>query len=108
MPYSRMPTRGPLTALAGGGQAGATALKEGHINYVGTVASAADSVLLPKAVRGAYLVVMNTGANSMNVFPGSGQTVNALAADAAYAVAAAKVVTFFCPTAANWRTQLTA
>lgn len=96
-----------LTAHAGGGQANALPLTT-TINRVDTVATTADSVLLPNSVPGAFLVVNNSGANSMNVFPQSGDLINALSANAAYAVAAAKTVIFVCALAGKWNTVLTA
>jgi hypothetical protein len=97
-----------LTAKAGGGQSGATALTA-DINRVTTVATAADSVLLPTSDPGAEITVINAAAaNSMNVFPQSGDAINALSANAAFAVAAGKTCTFFCTTAGVWHTQLSA
>jgi hypothetical protein len=97
-----------LTALAGGGQANA-AVVPAQINRVTTVATIADSVKLPKATVGAWpLVVINAAANSMNVFPSSGDAVNALSADAAFAVAANKTVLFFCAVAGTWNSITTA
>ena len=102
------PTNG-ITALAGGGQANAITFTK-QVNRVTTVGTAADSVKLPKAVPGCQpLVVINAAAaNSMNVFPASGDAVNALAADAAFAVAANKTVMFFCAVAGTWNTIVTA
>lgn len=92
-----------LTALAGGAQAG-TALTAG-INRVTTVATAADSVQLPPAVPGRRVVVINAAAaNSMNVFPQTGEIINALAANAGYAQAANKGVEFVCAVAGTWDT----
>lgn len=76
-----------ITAFAGGGQASATALTDG-VNVVATVASAADSVLLPIVPVGAFVMVKNTSANSMNVFPRTGGNIDAGSANAAKAVAA--------------------
>jgi hypothetical protein len=96
-----------LTALAGGGQAGATALP-GQINRVTTVATAADSAQLPASAAGVWLVCINTTANSMNVFPAAGDAINALAANTALAVAAGKTTIFFCAAAGHWYSVLTA
>lgn len=96
-----------LTANAGGGQANGTALAYA-MNRVTTVATGGDSAKLPKAVAGKEVIVKNAGANSMNVFPASGDAINALAADAAYAVAATKVVSFLCFVDGTWDTNLTA
>ena len=97
-----------LTAKAGGGQSGATLLPS-MINRVVTVATAADSTLLPLAAPGIELTVINAHAsNSMNVFPTSGDAINALSANAAFAVAAGKTVTFFTTVAGKWHTMLSA
>lgn len=109
MAVDRMPVRAGLVALAGGGQAGAIPLQERAINQVGTVATANDSVLLPPARAGAFLVVINAAAaNSMNVFPRAGESTNALAANAAFAMAANKTALFFAPKDGRWHAILTA
>lgn len=96
-----------LTALAGGAQAG-TALTHG-INRVTTVASAADSVQLPKAAAGAVVVVINAAAaNAMAVFPQTGEIINALSANASLSVAANKAIMFFCAVDGTWNSLLTA
>lgn len=97
-----------LTALAGGGQAGATLLSS-TINRVTTVATGNDSARLPAATVGKVVIVENAAAsNSMNVFPASGEIINALSADAAFAVASNKRVLFFCAVAGRWGAILTA
>jgi hypothetical protein len=109
MQQRRMAVRNGLTALAGGGQTGAIELYPRTINRVTTVATAADSALLPDAAAGEFLTVINAAAaNSMNVFPRSNQLVNALAADAAFAIAANKTVDFYCAVDGVWNTNLTA
>lgn len=98
-----------LTALAGGAQAG-TPLREG-INRVTTVATAADSVQLPSSqdVTGEDLVVINAAAaNSMNVFPATGERINALAANAAFAMVANRSAIFFLTGPGQWHVNLTA
>jgi hypothetical protein len=96
-----------IVAFAGGGQANATVLPA-DINRVSTVATAADSTKLPKAVPGLDVTVYNAGANSMNVFPLTGDNINALAANAAFAVAAGKNVQFGCAVAGTWHAILSA
>lgn len=90
-----------LTALAGGGQSGATVLT-GDINVVSTVASAADSVQLPVAEAGREVSVVNSSANSMAVFPALGDKINALSANASLAVAAGKTATFLSAASLQW------
>jgi hypothetical protein len=97
-----------LTAHAGGGQGSALALTS-YINRVTTVGTAADSVLLPPAIAGEEVVVINAAAaNSMNVFPTTGDAINALSANAAFAVASNKTAKFFCAVTGIWNVILTA
>lgn len=97
-----------ITAFAGGGQASAVALTA-LINRVTTVATAADSVKLPVAVPGTEMTVINAaGANAMNVFPASGEAINALSNDTALSVAANKALLFSCTVAGKWQSNLTA
>lgn len=97
-----------LTAHAGGGQGSATALTK-QINRVTTVATGGDSVILPAATAGKVVTVINAAAaNAMNVFPASGEAINALSADTALSVAANKAVTFYCAVAGTWNSVLTA
>ena len=94
-----------LIANSGGVQAGATPLTA-SINRVATVGGAGYSVLLPASAPGMSLTVINAGANSTNVFPNAGGTgsekVNALAANAAFALGAGKTVELVCCTAGQW------
>lgn len=97
-----------IAAFSGGGQASATQLTA-ITSRVTTVAAAADSVKLPVAAPGMDIVVINAHAtNSMNVFPSTGDAINALGANTAFAVAAGKTCTFFTAGAGQWHAQLSA
>lgn len=97
-----------LTAKAGGGQANAL-LMTAAINRITTVASSGDSVKLPASLAGLDVVVINAAAaNAMNVFGQTGDIINALSANSAFSVAANKVATFYCTTAGQWHSILTA
>jgi hypothetical protein len=92
-----------ITAFAGGGQGSATALTK-YLNQVATVATSGDSVKLPAALAGSEIVVINDGASSMNIFPSTGETIDAGAANAAYALTIlAKNVRFICAVAGAWK-----
>lgn len=88
-----------VTAKASGGQATSGAsvipLATTYVR-VATVASIADSVTLPPCTTGLgdEVVIYNAGANSLNVFPSVGDSINAGAANAAFAIAAAKSASF--------------
>lgn len=118
MGFPQLSSKDAITAFAGGGQASATSLVDG-INRVTVVATAADSVKLPPCRTGApnamngnfpantagmlVYVINADSADSMNVFPQSGQSINAGAADAAYAMAAGKTAAFICsPAGTIW------
>lgn len=91
-----------ITAFAGGGQGSAVALTR-YINRVTTVGTAADSVKLPAASAGDSVVVINAAAsNSMNVFPATGDAINALSANTALAQAAGVTRLYFCAVAGTW------
>lgn len=97
-----------LTATAGGAQAGFD-LSNYHGSRFTTVATAADSAQLPAAKPGRMRVVKNAAAaNSMNVFPQTGEAINAGAANAAFAIAANKMAIFFCFVAGTWDVVLSA
>lgn len=78
-----------LVALAGGGKAGATQLGYG-VNQLGTVATGADSALLPYAFPGALVFVRNDGANSATVFGKGTDTIDGVATGTGNAQAASK------------------
>jgi len=66
-------TSQPMTAFAGGGQAGATQIQPTTaIASITVVATGGDSVRLPAATAGKVVFVHNTTANSANVFAQSG------------------------------------
>ncbi len=96
-----------LTAKAGGGQAGATALT-GNVNRIAVCATIGDSAILPPAIVGRRVSVYNAGAASANIFPQTGESINSGAADAAFAVAATKAAIFECVATGVWNAVLSA
>lgn len=70
-------THSGLTAFAGGGQANATQLK-GMLNTVTTVAAGGNSVKVRPIAQypcGSDVLILNGGANAMNVFPATGENI---------------------------------
>lgn len=97
-----------ITAHAGGGQTSATAITAA-LNRITTVATAADSVLLPASSAGLFVTITNdSGGNSANVYPRSGDQINDLGANNAFALADNKTATFYCVVAGQWNSILTA
>ncbi len=98
-------TANALTALSGGGQTGAT-LASANINRFTTVAAVGDSAILPAAKAGLEIMIINDGANDMNIFPASTESIDALSANAAYSLSVDnKNVTFVCPVDGIWRSK---
>jgi|SRR5215831_2141679 len=109
-----------LVAHAGGGQALGTPILTNIVRFT-TVATIADSGTLPAtsvagtAINanitsglGLEITVANAGANSMNVFPATGEQINALGANAAFALAAGKTAIFTCTSSGQWHAVLSA
>ncbi len=98
-----------ITAFSGGGQASATLLPA-SISRVTTVAVANDSVKLPgtAGLIGLTVLVINATANSMNVYPQTGEAIDNLGANAAKAVAGNKSCDFTCTGAGQWHAVLSA
>ncbi len=111
--FSQISVTNGITAFATGGQASATLLNSAF-NRVTVVGTAADSVKLPfcgatTSPNGAVLGpgsqvwVVNTAAASLNVFPNTGDAINALAANTAIAVATVTGKVFTCAVAGTWQ-----
>jgi hypothetical protein len=78
--------RVPVGAVAalGSTQANAAALAEG-LNVVSD-ADGTKGVRLPVAVPGAIVIVKNTAAGALKIYPATGGAINAIAADGAYSI----------------------
>lgn len=98
-----------ITAHAGGGQQLNTPLNASiTLHRLTAVANAGDSVTLPPSKGGVFYIVTNAHAsNSANVFPNTGEAINALGANNAFALGAGKVAVFVCVTAGQWHSLLT-
>jgi hypothetical protein len=90
-----------ITAHSTGGQTSAWQLTNG-INNVTTVAAANDSVKLPSATVGNVVTVMNNGANAMQVFGTSPDTINSIATATGVSQLSKTVETYTCVVAGNW------
>jgi hypothetical protein len=94
-----------LTATGAGTQANSIAVGQMMTRF-STVASGA-SCLLPPALAGAQLVIINDGLNTLGCWPGSGDAINAGAANAkdTTVCTAGSVSIFYCVTKGTWRTK---
>lgn len=105
--YGSLMAQDNITAKAGGGQqTSGSSVIVSALARVTIVATTNDSVTLPLSVRGMEVVVVNDGANSLNIFPALGDQINSLAANAAFADASAQPpVIFYCFSTGFWRTK---
>jgi sugar lactone lactonase YvrE len=91
-------------SAAGATQGTATGLVS-NINNVTVVATGATGVRLPTAVAGMRILVRNSdSADTASIYPATGGTINALAANAAYTLTAGSTIEFVATTATQWYT----
>jgi hypothetical protein len=97
-----------LTAHAGGGQTNAFQLTA-EINKISTVATAGDSVMLPptpnSAQGGLSVIVINKGANPMQVFGQPGDKIDDLASATGVSQMQGSTVLYICTSPGNWYTE---
>lgn len=71
-----------------------------------TTVGATNSTTLMPAAPGLMVTVINAGANALNVFPASGDAINALGANASFpAATTVKTYMFFSTVAGHWHTN---
>lgn len=83
-----------ITATPGGTKAAAKALNYG-VNRVSVCATATNSLLMPFAVPGAWVVVINDGAASATIFGAGTDTIDGVASATGNPMAAAKRAIFY-------------
>jgi hypothetical protein len=93
-----------LTAHAGGGQASALQLAA-ELNRITTVANAGDSVKLPPSAPGLTIVVLNHGANAIQVFGAGTDTIDDGPTATGVSQMSNSVVIYACATAGAWYTE---
>jgi hypothetical protein len=88
---------------AGSTQGTATTLTR-PINVISTVASGANGIILPTVPAGARILIVNTSANSLNVYPPSGAVVNSGSTNAAYSQPAGARLEYISTSTTQWYT----
>jgi hypothetical protein len=96
-----------ITAHSGGGKASATPLTKQFHRVTTAAATAApfDSVLLPAAVVGMFVILVNSAANPIQVFGAGTNTINDVATGTGITVQARSVDMFVCPVTGKWYTE---
>jgi hypothetical protein len=104
----RVALKSNAAGLSGAGttQGTATAITK-QTNEFTTVAAGTGGIL-PSPEQGEFICVANAGANALSVYPASGHSINALAANAAFSLAAGKNAMFWAATATKWYANLSA
>lgn len=93
-----------IIATAGGGQAAAFQINS-QTARITTVATIGDSIMLPPSAPGLELLVINHGANAMQVFGTGADTVDDQVATAGVSQMAGSLVIYSCATAGSWYTE---
>ena len=73
-----------------------------------TTVAASSGGILPSPEQGEFIFVQNSGANALNIYPASGHSINALAANTAFSLAVGKNAIFWAATATKWYVNLSA
>ena len=89
-------------SAAGSVQGDATVLSK-EFNVVSTV-STGQGVILPTAVAGMAIIITNTSANSLLVYPHSGGDINGAAVNAAYSQGPGSTLQYIAPNTTDWYT----
>jgi hypothetical protein len=95
-----------LTAHAGGLQPLATPITTMCARFT-TVATGGDSGILPVAIPGLEITVINAGATALSVFPDVGSLMNGVL-NAALSIPINKTAIFFTTAAGSWHSILSA
>jgi hypothetical protein len=66
--------------------------------------SIGQGVRLPVAVAGMVLIVNNTSANTVNVYPAAGATINSLATNGAYTHGSNSSLQYYAVSSTQWYT----
>lgn len=71
-------------------------------NVITTAASNPSGVTLPTATAGRRIVIVNKGANAVNVYPATGATIDALASNAAISLPVGQLMEFNASSTTQW------
>lgn len=104
----RVALKANATGLTAAGTTQGTALAITNQTNEFTTVAASSGGILPSPEQGEFIFVANAGANALNVYPASGHSINALAANAAFSLAAGKNAVFWAASATKWYVNLSA
>ena len=73
-----------------------------ELNFVATVANGDDVVTMPPAAPGKKILVANNGANTLQIFPATGDNFQSLGTNASTTIASDQSKIFFTTNSAEW------
>lgn len=100
------PTVSSNISATGSNQSTALALSAAYGNFivVSTVPSGSGIKLPSPGTSGMWIKIINTAANTLNIYPETGQSINALSANAAITLSAGSSMEFISTSGTNYRT----
>lgn len=102
-PFAAVAINGNLAdSLTATGTTQVDALALDAVFNIVTTAAAATGVRLMSSEPACEVVVKNLGANTLNVYPATGQAINSLAANAAFTIAAGASALFLGRASGGW------
>jgi hypothetical protein len=90
------------TGITAGTNAQGQGALTADLNIVATTAANPSGVTLPAATTGRRIIVINKGTNPINIYPASGGTIDALAANASINLAVNGVMEFNASSTTQW------
>lgn len=103
-PTAALSTNAAVTA---GTNAQGQGVLTSDFNVITTAAANPSGVTLPAASAGRRVVIVNRGANTINIYPAAGANINALAVNASIALPTATSMEFYGESATSWETDVT-
>ena len=104
----RVALKANASGLTAAGTTQGTALAITNQTNEFTTVAASSGGILPSPEQGEFIFVANAGANALNVYPATGHSINALASNAPFSLAAGKNAVFWAATASKWYANLSA
>ena len=90
------------TAITAGTNAQGQGALTNDINVITTASASPSGVTLPTATTGRRIIIINRGANAINVYPATGAAIDGLSANAAIDIQANATMTFNASSTTQW------
>lgn len=101
-PALSAPTYATAAAVTAGTNAQGQGALTNDVNIITTTANNPSGITLPTATTGRRCYVVNKGTNPISIYPATGGTIDALAANAAITVGTSQQIEFIAASATQW------